>query len=369
MAVAFPVSRRPFAPPARRPGAAFVVVAMSYVYFLIFAQFGFLRELDETLRSGHGLTRPVMGTMALAGIAGSLAAARFFGGARSRMGLKLGFAISGLAAGQAGVAVRPGAFFAAAALIGLGVGLVTVALASRLRHEFRLARLGRMVGLATGSAYAFCNLPGIFTRGPYQVALIALAAAVIGWIASGFLAAATDEKRDAGREFGPQGAVRWIGVFFLLVGLDSAVFAVVQRESALKAATWLEPGQLWLNAGVHLAAAYAAGLALDRWGMVRTVGLGAAGLIGATALLASGVANGGVAALYVAAVSIYSTALVYYPARSGRAPLAAAVYIVAGWVGSGLGVAGAEQMQDVPAWLPIAVGAALAALLALRLRR
>ena len=41
---------------------------------------------------------------------------------------------------------------------------------------------------------------------------------------------------------------------------------------------------------------------------------------------------------YTAGVSCYSTALVYYVARSGRVGVAALVYAVAGWAGSALGI-------------------------------
>jgi zinc transporter ZupT len=55
--------------------------------------------------------------------------------------------------------------------------------------------------------------------------------------------------------------------------------------------------------------------------------------------------------LYISGVSIYSVALVFYPARSGRLWLAALVYAVAGWAGSGLGIGLAEGRTDVPHWL------------------
>ena len=80
-------------------------------------------------------------------------------------------------------------------------------------------------------------------------------------------------------------------------------------------------------------------------------------------------ANAGVAALYSAAVSGYSTVLVFYPARGGRPGLAAVLYAIAGWLGSGLGIALGVQLGRIPLWLPLAAGAIVATLLTLRPRR
>jgi len=54
---------------------------------------------------------------------------------------------------------------------------------------------------------------------------------------------------------------------------------------------------------------------------------------------------------YTAGVSCYSTALVYYVARSRRVGVAALVYAVAGWAGSALGIGMAAAWGAVPGWI------------------
>jgi cytochrome c oxidase cbb3-type subunit 2 len=55
-------------------------------------------------------------------------------------------------------------------------------------------------------------------------------------------------------------------------------------------------------------------------------------------------------------VSFYSVALVYFPANSGRAGVAAVVYAVAGWSGSALGIGMAQNLHQVPGWFAAVAG-------------
>jgi len=63
---------------------------------------------------------------------------------------------------------------------------------------------------------------------------------------------------------------------------------------------------------------------------------------------------------YIAGVSVYSTALVFYPAYGGRTGLAALVFAAAGWAGSGLGIGLAEGRDRLPASLMLGAAALLA---------
>jgi len=74
------------------------------------------------------------------------------------------------------------------------------------------------------------------------------------------------------------------------------------------------------------------------------------------------------AGLYAAAVSVYSAALVFYPARSGRPGLAALVFAVAGWTGSALGIGLAQELDRVPTGLIAASGVLIAAMFIVRHR-
>ena len=74
------------------------------------------------------------------------------------------------------------------------------------------------------------------------------------------------------------------------------------------------------------------------------------------------------ALLYTAGVSVYSTALVFYPAHGQRAGLAALVYAVAGWGGSALGIGLAENRHELPVMLVGAAAVIIVACLLIRRR-
>jgi hypothetical protein len=343
------------APPTYRPDgktllAAVTTVAAIYVYFLIFAQFGFLKAVWSTLGAEARVIRPVMGVMGIAGITGSVAA--WMLGPAGRRQLMAGFVVSAGAAAWAPLAKSAGEFHAVALLTGLGAGLMTVTLAGLLRGAVGEERLGLVIGLGTGLAYAFCNLPRVFAASATTQAHLALLALGAGMLGGSALAPRVAAKPRREPDYSRAGVASWVLVFLVLVCLDSAAFFIIQHTPGLKAAMWPDGTGLWLNAGGHLGAAVLAGWAFDRNWLARSVALGAAALVLAC-LMISGLVPGlsGAALLYVAGVSVYSTALAFYPARSGRTGLAALVYAVAGWAGSGLGIGLAEGHDRLSATL------------------
>ncbi len=109
---------------------AVVLVAATYVYFLIFAQFGFLKRLAAA-GIGDDALKPIMAAMAAGGIAASLLAAR---ASASGAAWRLRFALLGCAA-AAGCTLLPlsaPAFTAVAFLIGASLGPLTVTLVANL---------------------------------------------------------------------------------------------------------------------------------------------------------------------------------------------------------------------------------------------
>jgi cytochrome c oxidase cbb3-type subunit 2 len=118
---------------------------------------------------------------------------------------------------------------------------------------------------------------------------------------------------------------------------------------------------------MHFAAAVVAGYLLDRGWLGRTV------LVATAMLLLAGwliVRNGHPMAtgalIYIGAVSFYSTALVFFPARSARADVAAMMYAVAGWGGSALGISLVDGMPTVPGWFWAVAGGVVAMALVAR---
>jgi cytochrome c oxidase cbb3-type subunit 2 len=280
--------------------------------------------------------------------------------------LSAGFAVCAIAAGWSMLAGSAPVFFGVACLVGLGTGLTTVALAGILRLALGGERLGRVIGLGTGLAYGFCNLPVVFGAGAAGQTALAMLAAGAGLTAALMLTFDAPPDRPAGCDYSRRGRAIWVLVFLGLVWLDSAAFFVIQHTPALKTEMWHGDGQLAANAAMHFVVAVLAGWALDRGWVGRTVLAGAAALLVACLLIGrGGHALAGAALLYTAGVSIYSTALVFYPVSSLRPWLAALVYAVAGWGGSALGLGLADNWHVLPGWFTAVAGTVvLAALLA-----
>ena len=342
-------------------------MAAIYVYFLIFAQFGFLQGLLVSAAASETRLKLVLAIMGACGIGSSAVTAWCWREERARAWLAGSFVVAAVAAALAAGAESPGMFGMAAALTGLGIGGATVTLAAIVRRVIGMKHLGLVLGTGTGLAYGFCNLPPVFQAGPAGQARLALGAALAGLVATAGLALRA--PRDAAElpDYRARGRAIWVIVFLALVWLDSAAFYVIQHNPALQGGTWHGPVRLYANAALHFTAAVLAGWMLDR-GRVVGVVLAAMGLlVGACLLLAHPQpVSGLVASLYVTGVSLYSTALVFYPARSGRAGVAALVYAVAGWAGSAFGIGLVEHSQTVPGWLPVGAGSALAVALLLR---
>ncbi|ACB73864.1 cbb3-type cytochrome c oxidase subunit II [Opitutus terrae] len=360
----------PTAPNPGQPGwrswlAACGTIAATYFYFLIFAEFAFL-ELATAAMAAPDRLRPLMLVLGSGGIFGAL-----FGAARfrsERAPQQLAWTLRACAVGAVVAWFAHGAFllFLAAALTGVSLGWLTVALASSLQSAAGPTRLGWCVGLGTGLAYALCNVPVIFRAAPSTQTLLAASAAALASFLPRWLSAAT-QPAVSDAEYSGLPALRWVLVLLALVWLDSAAFYVVQHSTQLRAITWQGDATLWANAGVHLLAAVGAGALLDcqRRGTVSTVAMISLGLAG---LILSGVLPGDAVAVwcYTAGVSLYSTVLVEYPARSGRPFLAALVFAVAGWLGSAFGIGMAQDLHRIPVAFVVAAVAVVATALTWR---
>lgn len=335
------------------PLAVALVVAATYVYFLIFAEFAFI-ELAMTAGMAGAPLRGVMVMLATGGMAGSLFAAWRFCAARLGAALQTGFAICGGGA-VAATLVPVGGLGFVALVVGLGLGWLTVTLAAGLRDMLEARRLGWWIGVGTGLAYAICNLPVVFAASPRAQAIVAGMVCVAGLVlAHGWSAEQREPAR--GVDYGRRAAGVWVLLLLVLVWLDSAAFYVIQHAAGLRTPTWAGEARLWGNAAMHLGAALLAGWMIDRGWMSRVLPVAFALLWLACWRLGHGLFSGS-GWFYTAAVSLYSTVLVAYPAMSGRPWVAAAVYAIAGWVGSALGIGMVQDLHTVPEWLLIAAAA------------
>lgn len=335
---------------------AVAAVAATYVYFLVFAEFALL-EL-AAVHAREWPLRAVMAVLGVGGVLGSVTAAWRFRAERVRTALTGGFVVAALGAGVVWAARRVGVFVGGTALVGLGLGWLTVTLAAGLRAVSG-AWLGRVCGLGTGLAYALCNVPSVFAASAETqtvlAGMVALggAGAVRGWPSP----AKTDGAPASGRA---EPLAGWLVVLLALVWMDSAAFYVIQHTAIWKAAMWSGAARLWGNVGVHLGAAVLAGWALDRGWAERVAAAAGGCLLGACALLSAGKSAAVAVALYTGGVSLYSTLLVWYPARTARARVAGVVFAVAGWGGSALGIGMAQDLARIPAAFVVVAAVAIA---------
>ncbi len=343
--------------------AAVGLVAATYVYFLLFAEFALLALAEQAGHSGSAL-RSLLAALGGGGIAGALGAARWHRTESLPDLLAVALAACGAAALLALGAERFVPLAAVCAAVGLSLGALTVWLAATLRRAMGGRRLGLGIGLGTGAAYAVCNLPSVFSAPATTQTLLAVAATGIGMMATRGLKLERIALPAAERGV----AARWIGALLALVWLDSAAFYIIQHTESLRGATWAGSATLAANAAVHLLAAMVSGAVIDAGGR-RTPVFAAVLLLGAAALVLGGTVPAVVPAhwLYTAGVSLYSVALVHFPASTGRAGVAAAVFGIAGWFGSALGIGMAQDLHAVPGWfVALAVVGVFAALGAVR---
>ncbi len=338
--------------PARSVFCAIVAIAAIYLYFLIYAELALI-ELVRGLVSQSELTL-VLGALATGGISGSLTSAFTQRPPRARLWLMLGQLLCIVGAGLSLLAT--GLFSAAFAslLVGFGLGWSTVALSLCLRPTLHVDKLGWWCGLGTGLAYFTANQPLVFQATPRVQAVIALIAAVIGLIAALGLRG-EPIKRSTSPDYTKAGWALWVLIFLALVWLDSAAFYIIQHTQDIKAATWDSVFALQGNALLHLLTALIAGYLLDHRqdALVNTLAL--LGLLAAclVIILLHSRYLPLTRVLYVASVSFYSTALVFFPARSVRPLFIAGLFAVAGWIGSALGIGMAQNLQRIPIWFLI----------------
>ena len=331
------------------------LIAVTYVYFLIFAQFAFLHRLDALGITGAHL-KSVMAAMALGGILLSLVAprVRLLPSPVSR--LQLAFSIAGCAALWSIARLGIVAALVVSLFIGVGLGLLTVTLVSHLRDWTGDRAALFKVGLGTGLGYLLCNVPSFFTAAPQIQAVTAGAICLAGILLANFTVATSGpheaEPAWITRKV-PFGFV--VASFGALIWLDSAAFFIIQSTTALKAGTWQGSAHLWANGFIHLSAAMLSALLLRRRGLF-VVLAAAVGTLGfACLLLLVPVSAFTASVFYPIGVSLYSVALVAYPSllssevtAGTRARQAGWIYAIGGWICSALGIGMGQNLGHVP---------------------
>ena len=347
------------------------LVAITYVYFLIFAQFAFLHRLDALGITGNHL-KSVMAAMAIGGILFSLLAPRVDLLPNPGRRLQLAFGLAGLAALLTVFSLNLTSALFVALLIGAGLGLLTVTLVTHLKHWTGARHALIKVGLGTSVGYLLCNVPWLFTAAPQVQAVTAGALCVIGAVLAGQSDADDPAPENAPVKSAVVPFVFVIAAFAALIWLDSAAFYIIQNTTSLKAGTWQGTAHLWANGFIHLGAALFSAWLLARRGLLPVLATAVGALAFACLILLDPARAITASVFYPIGVSFYSVALVAYPSlfspastTAQRARQAGWIYAVAGWLGSALGIGMGQNLGHVPpSFVAIACAVVLLPLLA-----
>jgi cytochrome c oxidase cbb3-type subunit 2 len=338
------------------------LVAITYVYFLIFAQFAFLKRLTNLSVAGTHLNA-VMAAMAIGGILLSLLAPRLSLWPSPNLRLRIGLCISGAAAFLSLLTLGLATGIAISFLIGAGLGLLTVTLVTHLRIWTGDRNPLLLVGLGTGIGYFVCNLPPFFNASAEvqttTAGLLCFAGLCVTLWPSSMAPEAPAISTQATLPF-----LRVLTSLTALVWLDSAAFFIIQNTPALKAGSWHGSVHLWANGLLHLGAALASVWFLRRRGLSFVLSASFVALAIACLLLLDPGRAFLTPILYPIGVSLYSVALVAYPALLGPATSTAErgrqagwLYAVAGWSGSAMGIGMGQNLGHIPVVFVLGAGA------------
>ncbi|MGD0832424.1 MAG: cbb3-type cytochrome c oxidase subunit II [Terracidiphilus sp.] len=338
------------------------LVAITYVYFLIFAQFAFLKRL-ATLGIAGAQLNAVMAAMAFGGILLSLFVPRLSLWPSPNLRLRIGLGASSAAAFLSLLPLGLVTGMIVSFLIGAGLGLLTVTLVTHLRQWTGDRAPLLLVGLGTGIAYFFCNVPEFFNAGA-EIQSITAALLCLGGIGLTLWPPPISRGDKRVRSQSTVPFHRVLACFTALVWLDSAAFFIIQHTPAMKAGTWDGPIHQWTNGLLHLGAALASVWLLSRRRLSFVLAFSFLALGAACLLLPDTRRIALASVLYPMGVSLYSVALVAYPSllapassAEARGRMAGWLYAIAGWLASAMGIGMGQNLGYVPPIFVLVAGA------------
>ena len=331
------------------------LVAVTYVYFLIFAQFAFIHRLDMLGITGMHL-KSVMAAMAVGGIALSLLAPRLRQFPSPAHRLQCAFGAAALVAFLTLAPLTLVSAIAVSLFIGASLGLLTVTLVTHLRRWIGDRNSLLKVGLGTGIGYFLCNVPSLFEASPQIQSATAGLLCLLGIVLAHFtLEPATEPLSAQPTPSAPIPFPLIVASFAALIWLDSAAFFIIQNTAPLKAGTWQGAAHLWANGIIHLCAALFGAWLLLRRALPVVLAAAVAALAFACLLLLDPARALTASIFYPIGVSLYSVALVAYPSLLSSASTTAErgrqagwIYAIAGWIGSALGIGMGQNLGHVP---------------------
>ncbi len=279
------------------------------------------------------------------------------------MRLRAGLGASGAAAFLSLLPLGLAASIAVSFLIGAGLGLLTVTLVTHLRRWTGNRSPLLIVGMGTGVGYLVCNLPPFFTASPEIQTAAAGLLCLTGIGVTLRPVPVTQEDAEVHRQLAIP-FIRVLACLTALVWLDSAAFFIIQSTPALKAGTWDGSIHLWTNGALHLLAALASAWLLICRRLSWVLAAAVVALDVACLLLLDPHRIILASIFYPIGVSLYSVALVAYPALLApassveeRGRQAGWLYAVAGWAGSAMGIGMGQNLGHVPPIFVFAAGA------------
>jgi cbb3-type cytochrome c oxidase subunit II len=388
------------------------LVAITYSYFLIFAQFAFLQRLTQ-LHIADAHLKAVMAAMALGGILFSLLTPRTEILTAPPARLRAALTLCAAAALLTLLPLNLPAAIATAVLIGAALGTLTVTLVTHLSLWIGTTNPLLKVGIGTGLGYLICNFPPLFTASAQTQAATAAGLCLVAifvtsgprWDSSVISTEAGQSHRPAqwrDPQLRPTAALRRhpeaqpkdprispaaessgtttfpqvLLAFTALIWLDSAAFFIIQSTPALKANTWQGTTHLYLNGTLHLLAALASVYLLRRRGLRTTLAAALLFLAAACLLLLDPHRAALASLVYPIGVSLYSVALVAYPAflspattLAQRARQAGLLYAIGGWFGSAMGIGMGQHLGHIPTLFVLAAATLILAPQLLQTRR
>lgn len=335
------------------------VIACTFFYFLIFAQFAYLHLLSSFNASTVFLNISLL-CMCAGGITGCLIVALKHQEHHSIKWLVGGFVSCAIWAQlvwlQSDTVMFPLLGFG----IGVSLGILTVSIASTLHFWLPQKKIGIWVGGGVGGAYFLCNVPVIFQSSAHMHCLYAVGMCVIGlFLCKGLTLRVINlpkmqENQKNNNLF--RSKKIWLSSLFLtiLVWFDSAAFLLIQQNFQQDTIINNPETILWGNALLHLFAAIIAGWLLDKHLIVPLLIISLLGLL----LGMWGIQNHnhyGWKMIYIVSVSIYSTVLVAFVALLQETrkffPIkikVALLFAIGGWLGSTIGIIMAYNLQKIP---------------------
>lgn len=329
-------------------------ICLTYVYFLIFAQFAFLEHVKGAV--GFAYLKPIMGVMGVSGFFTSICMGYKISRSPQVDFMKWGFLICSLS-GLSSVFFDSVLFLLSSSMmIGVGLGVLTVSIAVHISAVSCIAlSRGLMCGIGTGLAYFICNIPYLFLASPFYQAIVSSVLCFIGACIPSPVMTHDTPKIVQKPAIYTVSFFCFLALCTSLIWFDSAAFFVIQQAGELKSLTWFGEARLWSNASIHLFFAILSGYLIDKKGF-KSVFLFSFLFLSLAVLCLQLIPQyqhfSGF--LYCAGVSLYSTALICLPAvlnngrRDSSAIHAGLLFGIAGWLGSAMGIGMAQDLQKIP---------------------